>query len=669
MAAQAAREQTQAFAASLAQARSSHGNDVKSLQSRAKQMIELTRKKIQSAAYAAGGRNYAKLFYTVDKDHSDGIDAIEFLGLVRRVLRINPQDLPDAQASAAFKIIDTDGNGTISLEELIAFASSGDGWRGYEEDEDDYVPPQPTPGHATPERKRKSKHVSKMAAKEIEKIRHRLAAAAYSEGGLDFETLYAKVDKDHSGAIDSEEFSSFVRRVLRVPPRELQDAQVYLAFVHIDKNRDGSVSLEEFIEFAKGGAGWKGYDERPIGDGDEITVTEVPKEMSSSAEHRSQSSQPQELGAQSRSSRDSAPGESEWRVNDRVTVKLKTGIVVSGALKFLGNTSFKEGDWAGIELDKEFTAHAKNDGSIEGIRYFDGTRGMFVGLEYLRRESSMTGPENGAGESQSMDLRGVLGPTKAKPAATLGSPSRREESAQFAGGPLLSPFRTAAGLNMSSISPASSWRPQMETPAKSQPRRGGHNMDTDGVLDVDTEFDTAEERPRTGLPASVNVISDSSSNLISMVEMLAESDHLRKAVQAEVKQQVEAALATSTMEKRMQKMMLALKSIQQDIRRACDKLSASKDVASSFDTLVHLHLKAQEAVQELEAEREARSQETAVLNAEIKRLEREVGDRDAGWTPNGKSKRGMRTGIRGAASPTGKQRPSSSSFGSGSRFR
>lgn len=209
----------------------------------------------------------------------------------------------------------------------------------------------------------------------------------------------------------------------------------------------------------------------------------------------------------------------------------------------------------------------------------------------------------------------------------------------------------------------------METPAKSQPRRGGHNMDTDGVLDVDTEFDTAEERPRTGLPASVNVISDSSSNLISMVEMLAESDHLRKAVQAEVKQQVEAALATSTMEKRMQKMMLALKSIQQDIRRACDKLSASKDVASSFDTLVHLHLKAQEAVQELEAEREARSQETAVLNAEIKRLEREVGDRDAGWTPNGKSKRGMRTGIRGAASPTGKQRPSSSSFGSGSRFR
>jgi dynactin complex subunit len=40
----------------------------------------------------------------------------------------------------------------------------------------------------------------------------------------------------------------------------------------------------------------------------------------------------------------------------------------NGTVIFLGRTQFADGDWAGVVLD---TADGKNDGSIDGIRYFE----------------------------------------------------------------------------------------------------------------------------------------------------------------------------------------------------------------------------------------------------------------------------------------------------------
>lgn len=57
------------------------------------------------------------------------------------------------------------------------------------------------------------------------------------------------------------------------------------------------------------------------------------------------------------------------------TVELSNG--VTATVQFVGNTHFAVGDWIGIELED---ASGKNDGAVQGQRYFDCPpgHGMFI---------------------------------------------------------------------------------------------------------------------------------------------------------------------------------------------------------------------------------------------------------------------------------------------------
>lgn len=70
-----------------------------------------------------------------------------------------------------------------------------------------------------------------------------------------------------------------------------------------------------------------------------------------------------------------SPVQPQFYIGDRVAVD---SMSVVGTLKFLGEADFKEGLWAGIQLD--ILGSGKNDGSVKGIRYFacPPQTGLFV---------------------------------------------------------------------------------------------------------------------------------------------------------------------------------------------------------------------------------------------------------------------------------------------------
>lgn len=53
------------------------------------------------------------------------------------------------------------------------------------------------------------------------------------------------------------------------------------------------------------------------------------------------------------------------KVGDRITVSSLSGLKL-GTLRFVGETDFAKGEWAGVELDEPT---GKNDGSVAGKRY------------------------------------------------------------------------------------------------------------------------------------------------------------------------------------------------------------------------------------------------------------------------------------------------------------
>lgn len=57
----------------------------------------------------------------------------------------------------------------------------------------------------------------------------------------------------------------------------------------------------------------------------------------------------------------------DLHLGDRVIVTSTQGSK-TGTLRYLGNTEFAAGQWAGVELDDSL---GKNDGAVAGTRYFD----------------------------------------------------------------------------------------------------------------------------------------------------------------------------------------------------------------------------------------------------------------------------------------------------------
>ncbi|KAH0562008.1 hypothetical protein GP486_003290 [Trichoglossum hirsutum] len=107
------------------------------------------------------------------------------------------------------------------------------------------------------------------------------------------------------------------------------------------------------------------------------------------------------------------------------TVELNDGRI--GTIRYLGQPHFAAGDWIGVELE---SPTGKNDGSVQGERYFDCEhgKGMFVRPTVVRVvEQPRSSRTNGVGAAQVEPLRRL---SRAHGGASLG---RRESLVDMAG--------------------------------------------------------------------------------------------------------------------------------------------------------------------------------------------------------------------------------------------
>lgn len=217
----------------------------------------VVKNKLRAAAYNNGKINLEKLFSFYDRDNSGAIDFNEFKSMVRRDGKITANQVTDMALAKFFKGLDLDESGELELGEFLDWLN-------------DSGPPEeltPEANAAVQEKKKQSMQMrqfsklqrkkakdkteadtEKAEAEALALIRKKLIGAAYDVGGVHWEKLFNRYDKDKSGEIDYDEFRQIIRKDGKVTAAEVPDELIQKMFVHIDVNGDNSISFEEFVE-------------------------------------------------------------------------------------------------------------------------------------------------------------------------------------------------------------------------------------------------------------------------------------------------------------------------------------------------------------------------------------------------------------------------------------
>jgi len=83
---------------------------------------------------------------------------------------------------------------------------------------------------------------------QLDDIKGKLRAAAYTSRGVDLRRLFAFLDKNNGGHVDFEGFTRAIRRQ-RVPKERLPDETLWWLFQTIDEDNSGTIDVDEFITF------------------------------------------------------------------------------------------------------------------------------------------------------------------------------------------------------------------------------------------------------------------------------------------------------------------------------------------------------------------------------------------------------------------------------------
>ncbi|MCJ1392500.1 hypothetical protein MMC18_005368 [Xylographa bjoerkii] len=199
------------------------------------------------------------------------------------------------------------------------------------------------------------------------------------------------------------------------------------------------------------------------------------------------------------------------------TVELQDGR--TAIVRFLGNPNFAPGDWIGVELDD---ASGKNDGSVQGQRYFDCKpgHGMFVrpGVAAIvdeptpRHMKKAEGNLNGAASKprQSMALAGVLqrqsiidSTARKRQSINGGSPTPSASSAASAR-ILRSPSKSPVKQSSSRVSSGHVTPRDVLPSVALKPNPPGSKSRTNGASRPSVGVSTVPRPPRQSIAGAVN---------------------------------------------------------------------------------------------------------------------------------------------------------------------
>ncbi|KAI8126722.1 Restin like protein [Lucilia cuprina] len=125
-----------------------------------------------------------------------------------------------------------------------------------------------------------------------------------------------------------------------------------------------------------------------------------------------------------------SPGKNGLTVGDRVIVSSGFGSR-PGILRYLGETQFASGNWCGIELDE---ASGKNDGSVDGVRYFECKPkfGVFVPIAKVSLSpSSKKSRLSRAGSRESLTSIGTMNSIATTNTSRLRLNAQQRKSSSF----------------------------------------------------------------------------------------------------------------------------------------------------------------------------------------------------------------------------------------------
>lgn len=221
------------------------------------------RQRMRAAAFTFVGKDWDLLFKRMDPGNSGHVSWPEFFHACRTTLR-----LVDCRGALrrVFDMLDSDGNGYLDPDELVAFIEAAPSNVSNQQDAKAKAKERRFQALL---RSSMTAHKSELATIRREfyhTLRTHIKAAAHERGGANWSKLFHEGDRDHSGTLTEAEFCRLCRHVLRLSESEHSFKSVFRL---VDKECSGACDVQELIDFVDGGdCAWTGNQTKEETSGD-----------------------------------------------------------------------------------------------------------------------------------------------------------------------------------------------------------------------------------------------------------------------------------------------------------------------------------------------------------------------------------------------------------------